>query len=389
MELNELFPNWYAPATAVARVSPEQYTLRRQAVEAFVGDITLSHVLGLVRVFYKKTGGETTKQDLNTALQEQDPSYDSRNNDFDLQILSAICLNLLLSSKADSNSDCAALALHTSSFNKLNDSHMKESVSEDLFENAAQYLRIKSRTTRQPLAIPRIPAMGKNIALKTEEFNTAVAGNQLKPAIDHLTTVLQTLVQQAAKTSSGTDTAITALHKSVQCQEELSSIHWWMSGEYSNDLEKSYRAIDLTEACLLVGKELADLTRFGPSLYSAKGIINRVLSLTNANEASTDKVAAAKNKKPTIAVRIRDVINAIPDEWDLTWLEETSTENIENLCPIHFALRQKIAFGKNWAKPFEHASGLTVSRTFPALEISHQFYLERMLAQTVSKRIVA
>src|SRR5258708_18793459 len=119
MELNELFPIWYAPAAAVAKISPEQYTLRRQAVEAFVANITTSQVLGLVRLFYQKTaGGEPTKQDLNAALLLQDPGYDSRNNDFDLQILAAICLNLLLSLKAARNSDCGALALHTLSFNK-------------------------------------------------------------------------------------------------------------------------------------------------------------------------------------------------------------------------------------------------------------------------------
>jgi hypothetical protein len=385
MELNEFFANWYAPAAAVSNTSPDQYPLRREAVEAFTATATLDQALDLVRLFYKKPLlEETTRQALNTALQN-DPSYDSRKNEFDLQILAAISLNLLLSSKSDRTADCAALAVKASNFIKLNQNHPAESVSEDLFKNVDLYLKNQSQLNRRATTLPSVPTIGKNIAIKTEEFASALASNQLKPSLDHVTAVLETFLQQAKQNSQGTEKALATLRTAVSCQEELSEILWWMTGEYSRDLEISYRRLDLNEACLLVGKELADLTRFLPSVYSAKAILHRILALAGVSQSG--ETQEHQNPKPEIIApaKIKDVLNSIPTGWDLAWLEEPKTRVLSDLCPLHFALLQKSAYHKAWIKPFEQTMSLKVSQTVPLLEMSYQFYLERMLIAGIAQ----
>jgi hypothetical protein len=151
MDPKDFFARWYKPAAAVAKVAPEQYGLRRQAVENFLGDVTKEQVLDLVRMFYgKPLLKEDSREALNAAIQKFDESYDTQDNNFDLQILSAICLSYLLKSSHEGTADEACLALITCKFNGLNDTSPKEAVSQDLLNIAEQYLK----ELRQRILLP-------------------------------------------------------------------------------------------------------------------------------------------------------------------------------------------------------------------------------------------
>jgi hypothetical protein len=383
METTDFFAHWYKPAGAVANLSPEQYRLRREAVDSFVESISKQQVLDLVRLFFNKpilTGN--TKESLVATLQKHDESYDAKDNDFDLQILSAICLNYLLGGKPQDVTDIASLAVLTSRFTGQNESYPQEAVSQDLLNRAARYLKEESQRVRKTNK-PQLSIIGSKIKVKTEDFTTYLTSNQTKPAMEHLENVLSILVTQVQGGSKSIIGAIDSLYTAVAIQEESGDIIWWLNGQYSRDLEYSYQELDIAPACLIAGKELADLTQFLPSLYAAKGILHRVLALTQANDTAVSKSKSPSGDiSPTsVSIKLKDAISKIPSNWNLSWLDESNVIKVADLCPAHFGLIQRKEYGQAWVKTYEQKIGLKVSHGITSVDLAYQFYLERMLVQ--------
>lgn len=386
MEITDNFAHWIKAAAGIGNISADKYESRVSAILALTEKISTNEALDLLRLYCGITPKDNNALSTFTShFKDQDPSFDTRDTPFVFRVLSAISLIQILNYSSDS-ADAVALALLTYTFNGNKKVLPEESVSADLETAARNYLSGESSQMRSIHKFEEITVTNKatdkvpgNLNLK--ELKTA---SELGPALTIVHTLfsaVDTVITNSGKEQITLVKAINeelqALHRSLQVNAEETNIFWWLASEWSRDLGKPYIELSPSQACLLAGKELADLNVFIPGHNSAKGFLSRILKFTTAQSSSGLK-QKAQDTKPSIT--IKEAVNDAPTDWSKALLGTEKVQMATDFCPLHFALSKCLELGNDeWGKQFERHTGIKVSTSFPAYEISHQFFLERMM----------
>jgi hypothetical protein len=164
----------------------------------------------------------------------------------------------------------------------------------------------------------------------------------------------------AKKAAAGIDDlrVITQVH-----DEELNML-WWVFGAYSNDAKKSFKDLTGSEACLLVGKELSDVTELTPGPVAVGALIHRALA--NVKDAPS-KTSIQKAVSAT-SLKWRDAV--IKDDHAL-----------QDICPLHDALllSTHTKSSDDWLSTFESTHGIAPKSELEPTKLANQFYTESML----------
>ncbi len=153
--------------------------------------------------------------------------------------------------------------------------------------------------------------------------------------------------------------------------EEMNML-WWVFGEYSSLLDRSYRDCDASIATLISAKELADLTISPTGSLSADAILNRALSTTREHSKSI-------------------VLKAVFDTHSLqqrkTLLGDYGQSPVIDLCPIHFALDQteKLGSSQDAIKNTSALLAIKLGQALRPVEWASQFYRECLLLRSIGK----
>jgi len=363
--MHENFADWYR----VASVDPQQVPLdlRWKGVEDFAEDVEKSTSLDVVRLLFgKPTKSSDFDSTFRSAFKKVDDSFAMRANELEMEVLAGATIVHLLGSKNRGLADAVALAIVCADFQGLRE---KPTLGE-IIELAQKHLHERSDGLRSQLTTPSIkPLTVKSSDLvdnNTAQSTGALTWSVIQPVIEKLGKLPDKLVTPINK-------ALEKLSLQMLLQQEESNMLWWLFSEHSRDIKTSMLQVGHPAASLVAGKELADLTLVLPGPVAAEAFLDRMLQVVAKNR---------KHKETTI----QEALAARPiKEWKKQAIEEVNLDALDDLCTVHFAMRQSAdAMSNNeWAPAFEKRAGVQSDAGLSPVLLAMQVYRERLLIKAM------
>ena len=353
----DFLPDWFRIASIETDV--DVLSNRRKGIKNFVSSMDKHSVFEIVRLFCKKDSiNQEFVDSFQKAFRDADEFFPLRDNDLELQILAgASIINCIESNHKHSIN----VALATICANFQNADAM--SIVDEVQNASAKFLHEQSIRSRTRDKLPQI-----NLELITDELKT-----NLKNSFDHQTLqpiieMLENSLKQSVKT---TKRALTILEKSLRAQEEETDILWWLLGEHSNDLQCSISKLKRSASTIVIAKELADKTRIIPGPISIDAFI--------------DKAIHKSKKQKNASISLKEAINDTHLEWRSNLIREKDFDEVEDLCPIHYAIKKSVESGDSdsWIASFERNNRFEADKKIPPLELSLQAYREFLLIKNI------
>lgn len=353
----DFLPEWYR----MAEIEPNADNLskRREGINNYVSTMDKHSVFEIIRLFFTKELKDSESiNSFRTALRDTDKVFPLRNNDLELRILAgAAILNCIESNHKHSIN--AALATICANFQNADPLPIVAEA-----KNAScKYLGEQSIKFRNSDKLPQM-----NIDFKSDELMTNLQNSfvyeQLKPIIE----MFENSLKQSVKT---TKKAMAILEKSLRIQEEEADILWWLLGEHSNDLKCSISKLKRSASTIIIAKELADKTRIIPGPISINAFLDKAIQ-------------KSKNKKED-SISLKTAVNDIPLTWRSDLISENDFDMVEDLCPIHYAIKRSVECGdkSSWIVSFENNIGIKADASISPLDLSLQAYQEFLLIKNI------
>lgn len=356
--MHKYFPEWYQQA--VLEPTEEELEKRWAGVKAVTEDMDPQQALNVVRLFFGRPLKDPNFIEwFMEFFQEIDPTFPMRNNDQLLRVLSGTIIVHLINEHVNEIVDMVTLAMLCASCQGAR----PDVPISDVLDYARQYIvkRSNRHISLDNVSVKEIT--GKEWNQQLEDFLAAWPNHNVEEIKEQVKAPFQkisNLINQKVD-------VINLLVKQIQFQQEETNILWWLFSEYSHDLEQPIADLDLATACLVVGKELADLIAFPPGPQYAKGFLDKMLRTIDPDL-----------KEP---VKLCDAINSSPREWREKWVDNENLEKAADFFPVHVAASKSLETTKKttWYDAFETANGIKASKSFHAIELAWQAYLEGLL----------
>jgi hypothetical protein len=161
---------------------------------------------------------------------------------------------------------------------------------------------------------------------------------------------------------------IAKLRRDLDLVSEETNVLWWVFGESSRDTEKRWSEYNSLQTAIMVGKELADLTRIAPGPPAAAALLRRVMD-------------HAKGKAPD-QVSVKDAISAVPLEWRQNFAKNYCPTSLANLRPVSQGIKLSVDLTNSTALGPALASSTKIQRNgkiAPQL-LAYQVLIECLLA---------
>lgn len=343
------FPQWYRLVTVDPR--GDILSARWAAIQNVVDAADVDSVLGLTRAALSRLSKrDEFRTKLEQGIQNADSTYAMGANEAELSVVAVGAIAQLLEGKELSDLATLASLCVVSAY-----SHglFGEPPIPEVVTLAKEFRRKRSAAIRSELSWPNVrdPAIQLEPApLQTAASNPAVHISQLRTAFGQ---VSDNLSQFRG-----------SLRRIVEPLLEATEITWWLLGEYSRDLDCRMRDVPAGAAPVILGKELADLTRVQPGPVAAGAFMHRMLQSV---------------KRLPKTVRIDQTVNATPRAWRERWTEEVP-ENPDDMTPVLLAVHVSLETDEeaDWLPPYRKRSGLDATAAMNPLELASQVYDESL-----------
>ena len=168
--------------------------------------------------------------------------------------------------------------------------------------------------------------------------------------------------------------AVNGLSGYVSRLNEQMQQQWWVFSGWSSGGAKPFRELNLPEASLRAGIELAQLTELPAGPLSAPALLDAVLS-----RAEHD---------PQEMLEIGATVEAAAMQWRNEWAPDIVGTPVELLCPVTLAAALAAASNDqaDWKQRFYRESGLRATATLPSRALAAQVHRERLLLQLCRKQ---
>jgi len=335
--MHKFFSEWYR----VVSLQPDGALLEKrwQGIEKAVQSADFSGMLELIRIFFSiPVKDNEYAERYRLVFQGIDPAFMMRGNDLEVAVLSGASIVHCLEARKPEYADAIALASIAANCKGMR----TQPPIPEVIMLCEQHLSQRSAQLRSLGPVPEI------VPLDLTETYDANSGAQLR---------------QFAESAVS---AIGYLHRKMQLQEEETNILWWLFGGHSRDMDKRMADVGLPAACLVIGKELADLTLILPGPLSATAFMDKMfLSIKQENRKQTT---------------IKDAVNACPREWRTKWISKRDIQSIDDFCPIHLAVSKSLQTDGtvDWLPAYEKSAGVEVKSRIDPLEIAMQVYHESL-----------
>ncbi len=231
----------------------------------------------------------------------------------------------------------------------------------DIVQDALQFLADESAALRDigGVAVKTIEVPKDGIDGVVAAFNA----NTPQSASDPWTKVINCQIAQI-RTLNG---QVSLLDKRYNLLREESDILWWLTGESSRIAGDSFSELPMAIVPILIGRELAELTKQLPGPVAMEAFAGRMLTRTQ-NET----------KK---AIQLAQSVNALERSLRETWHKSHGAHAALDLCPALYACSSSLTVegAKEWYSAFKTASSLDATVKLTPLELARQTYLESLL----------
>lgn len=209
----------------------------------------------------------------------------------------------------------------------------------------------KTKTPDELTALQTAHDLGKVVALLKKVGDEGQAG-------------AKALAEQVAS-------VVTPLAAQVNSLREEVEILWWYVGGWTRLTDKPFADLELGQAALFAGIDLADMSRSVTGPAAAPALLQRVV--TGSRKGKAGKVV------------IRDLVAGIP-EGDLPNLK--ASDNVKenaDVCIVLGALQkiQEIGGDGAWQSAFVKSTDLAEDISFEPLELAMQVFRERLLLRAL------
>jgi hypothetical protein len=200
-----------------------------------------------------------------------DPTFDPSDGDRETNLLAGVALWAQMEDNGP-KSTVAALALSTGAFGQLR----RADAGPELLAFANETLRAAQQRQTQSTAdatYQKKPDLEKQFG----QLQQAAGANNFQSAWPALK---EAIVSVNDATEQGQLHVVRQLNRLIghvrQLEEEM-RMHWWVVGAWSHDLTRPFASLDIGEAAIRAGKELADLTKSSAGPYAAPALIDILL----------------------------------------------------------------------------------------------------------------
>jgi GTPase-associated system-like protein len=151
---------------------------------------------------------------------------------------------------------------------------------------------------------------------------------------------------------------------------EESNMLWWLISETSRDVNQRWSGMPLGMACVVAGKELADLTQIVPGPFAARAFLDRAI------RSGGNEVAAS--------ISIAKAVNDTAKTWRDSHFSKPLPTGLEGILPLTHAvvLSVQAADDKAWRPMFKAATGIAATATSNPDAVAYQFYLEQLAVRS-------
>ncbi|MGH9739395.1 MAG: GTPase-associated system all-helical protein GASH [Candidatus Acidiferrales bacterium] len=330
--MNNYFSDWYRSAS----ISPEGIPLVKRWDGAASFEVDAGEIGLLAQVFYQLNPSDSSfPERFRKSINESDPTFPMSGNDRELIVLAGAALVDAMERGARDIADLTALFLVCGAVQNV----------------------------RSAIVVPGIP----EIAVK---YLSRRSVERAKPEKDGKEEELSKALVAAGEPYSKLAPAFQRLQLEFPIVSEEANILWWLISETSRDVDQRWNKMPLGMACVLTGKELADLTQIIPGPIAARAFLDRAI------RSGRKKVAASTS--------IADVVNETDKTWRGSHFSKPVPNGLEGILPLTHAvvLSVQASDGAAWQPIFKTATDIgATAKKNPDL-MAYQFYLEQLAARS-------
>lgn len=342
--------------------TPEVMGLRQAAFDKVRPLVDGSKCVALSRVYFGLSVA-TQGEWLHSAFAENDPSFSLVDNAREAAVLAG---SLLVAATLNGKAIAGIIAVTTSAAG-----NRKPLVCPEFLQTISDGLAkasIKSRS-HEEIAFSSLKLFPKNTI--TAEFlaNFSTVA-QLFPTIQQLG---EQVVDSSNKLAQQLSPLFTALiSQNAQLREEV-DILWWFVGGWSKLLNQPFSEMSPSQAAILSGIDLADLSHTLAGPVAAPALLQRILS-------SVKKYKGAK-------VPISEIIDSFPADKLALLALDSEVDSLADVCPVLYGLRktQEVGIGPAWHAAFRKAAGLRETDTLAPLDLAIQIMRERTVISNLEE----
>jgi hypothetical protein len=346
--MNKNFNEWYLEAGMSLR--DEQLKSRWAGVEKKSKKVTADDIINLIKVFYDIRVDESFKDLFAGEFIEFDTAF-SRKSERELALLAGAVLVQIAENNSESYS-FAELLVSAASFGNRKPAvaGIYQEIERVMFEDMIR-IRENSINEEQPSQ-----TSSKSVIKALENSSNGWAPEVATAVINYVKSIDASI----KKLNEATIT----IRKSEEVYFEDSQLLWWLTAGWSRDLKYAYKSIDKQAACLIIGKEAAELVKVFPGPYPIKGVLNKMIENCKKADENWDFV---------------DVIYAVDSEWKRQYNKAYQARDILDLLPISAALArsENTETKDEWITKYAREVCVSVSEMkHSPLEFALQMYFE-------------
>jgi hypothetical protein len=381
--VHRFFADWYR----VAAIEPQPETLQKRwdAIQRTVRDLDVGDALELVRLFYGSPRClPRFAERYRDAFKARDVTFPMRDNDAEIRVLAGATVVALLDSRPGPVADVTALAMASADCRGLRSGERLT----DMLGEARRYLWARSSALRLAKEATPAPPPTVDVGSLLEPLQSALEAKQTRdpdfqgvldqmpapgaartsggPALEITMKAIQSLAAAITEVAAASAEAAAEQGRRLQLHREEVNVLWWLFAEHSRDLGHRMANLPLPAACLVAGKELADLIDVLPGPVAAAGVLDRMLR------------AVERELRP--ATTIHEAVNSAPREWRAGWVASTDCERVEDLCPVLCSVRRSLETGgpDDWVPPVRTVTGVDLHGGLTPLDLAVQAYEEKL-----------
>lgn len=382
--MHKLFADWYRQVDL--NISAEGLNTRWGCIEAAVKKLDADAVMQLTRVSFALPKPDGAGADVDGAavaltFKEADVSFPMKGNDQLLRVLFGVTLAQAIEEK-HALATFAALAVTAARCGGL----VAAPPIEELPTIAEQYLATQGSSRRssalQDPVVP--PKFGKAEITQPGTFDIQDTPNQnhwgqvqqnfqnIKTWVTQVNAAIEALAAANSKTRAETTAAFkanaerAALEERISVLKEESDVLWWLFGEYSLTMNKSWSDGTAGEICIALGRELADLYAFYEPATNTASFLSKALS----------RSAQARD-----ALTVKQLLDSGPAEWRGAVVKSVrdQVQRSGGVSPLHAGLVARVDASSRWVERLAEVTTLKPDDQLLPLEWALQACREALL----------
>jgi len=363
MDVTDKLGEWYR----LAKITTDAETLksRLKSIAQLSKATKFNEKIDLIRIFNQnKKESQDTLDNLSSIFLKQDPTFNA-NDDIEISILAGATLIFSLDNNGSLISNLIAQAVICHDFSDLSPRvplpDQKNEFKQYLFKQAVL-------KRNEDLAVSTSKISLDEVHENLVEVLKSNAIDQIKePLIEYLRAIDSKIDTLDEKLSVEFKKA----HAAIKYQREETNILWWLFSEYCNELENPVKNLKQEEACLVIGREIANYPKEIPGPISIEAFLNKMLI----------SCKGANNKK----LSIKEAIEGTNRSWREAIYKNFSTDYID-LLPLTFALIRSVETkDDSWIQPFQDETKIDPNKKIEALKLSNQIYNETLFLNEIKK----